>query len=268
MNIGLKEARGEWIVRLDAHSEYPRDYLFRCIDAARETGADNVGGVVVTLPGDGSFQAKVVQALTTHRFGVGNSEFRVNTRPGFVDTVPYGCYRREALEEIGRYYEFMELNEDYELNRRLIRAGGRIWLDPAIRIFYYNRASIRGLLGQAYHTGRWNARMWRIAPYAFEIRHSVPGAFVLYLLFALLLGLILEPAAAAILLAPYLALDLASSLQQGSRYGWTLAAPLIFAFPLYHLSYGLGILKGCGEVLLGRVKQDRREDISSPLHAT
>lgn len=255
MNIGIRAARGEWIIRVDAHSEYPDDYFNRCLDTSRRTGADNVGGIVIPVSRHETIQEKLVQALTTHWFGVGNSAFRTATSAGWVDTVPFGCYRRNVFARIGFYDERLVRNQDYELNRRLIKRGGRIWCDPSIQIFYYNQSSIRGLFRQAFSTGQWNPWMWFIAPYSFTWRHVAPMTFVGALLFASLL-LLMVPSVASIILAviliPYLLLALSASLQQARRYGAVIFMALFFLFFTYHLVYGLGALWGLGLLLIKR----------------
>ncbi len=247
MNIGIRAARGKWIMRIDAHAEYPPDYLDRCLAISRQTGMDNVGGVVVTLPRDESCQARLVQAVTTHPFGVGNSGFRTGAPAGQADTVPYGCYRREVFSRIGLYDERLVRNQDYELNARLRKAGGAIWRDPAIRILYYNQSTVTGLLRQALVTGQWNPWMWYVAPYSFAWRHAAPAAFVGALLGAFLLALSVPGLAlvsAGVVLVPYWLATFAASFQQSSRHGRWMLPCLPPVFWAYHLAYGLGALWG------------------------
>jgi glycosyltransferase involved in cell wall biosynthesis len=247
MNVGIRAARGEWVVRVDAHSEYPRDYLMRCLETSRRTGMDNVGGVVVTMPGDGGRQARLVQAVTTHAFGVGDSGFRIGAAAGRADTVPYGCYRREVFSRIGLYDERLVRNQDYELNARLRKAGGSIWRDPAMRIIYYNQRTLGGLFRQALVTGQWNPWMWYVAPYSFRWRHAVPAVFVAALLGALLLAClapVLGQLAVGGVLTPYLSMALAASVQQSKRYGGWMFPLLPVVFCSYHVAYGLGALLG------------------------
>ena len=253
LNIGIREARGQWLIRLDAHSIYPPDYIRFCIETAQRTGADNVGGVFITLPRDDSSMARLVQALTTSRFGVGNADYRLDAGEGPADTVPYGCFRREVFTQVGQFDERLVRNQDYEFNRRLTRACKRIWLNPAIQVKYYNQATLSGLFGQAFGTGKWNPWTWFVAPYAFAPRHGVPGLFVLGLLVVLGSSFIVHRSwiGLAAIMVPYVVLALVASFQQGRRYGFGLAPLLPFLFLLYHLSYGLGTLWGALRLLVG-----------------
>jgi hypothetical protein len=199
------------------------------------------------MPGDDSGQARLVQAVTTHAFGVGNSGFRIGAGAGLADTVPYGCYRREVFSRIGLYDERLVRNQDYEFNARLRKAGGAIWRDPRIRILYYNQSTLKGLLRQALVTGQWSPWMWYVAPYALRWRHAAPAAFVAALLGALLLAWlvpVLGQVALGGMLAPYLSMALVASLQQSRRYGAWMLPWLPMVFGAYHVAYGLGALWG------------------------
>lgn len=247
MNIGIRGARGRWIIRIDAHSEYSADYFKRCLEVSGRTGMDNVGGSVVTMPGNDGGQGRLVQALTTHPFGVGNSGFRIGAGAGTADTVPFGCYRREVFERIGLYDQRLVRNQDYELNARLRRAGGSIWHDPEIRIRYYNQGTLKGLLRQALVNGLWNPWMWYVAPYSFAWRHAAPAAFVSTLLGVVLLSFfapLLGRLALGVVLVPYFAAGIVASFQQSRRYGRWMFPCLPLLFWVYHLAYGLGGLWG------------------------
>ena len=252
LNLAIREARGRWLVRLDAHSVYPPDYVRRCIETAESTGEDNVGGVIETLPRDGSLGARLVQALSTSSFGVGGARFRVGGKEGPADTVVFGCFRREVFDEVGLFDERLVRNQDYEFNRRLKAAGKRIWLNPAIKVQYYNQATLGGLFRQAFGTGKWNRWMWYVAPYAFAARHAVPGLFVLCLLVVLGSSFIVYRSwiALAVVLVPYFVLALVAAVQQGLRFGFALSLPLPALFFAYHASYGLGTLWGAVRLLV------------------
>ena len=89
MNIGIKEARGKYIIRLDAHADYNKDYISKCVYYLNTTDADNVGGVAETK--SKGFVGNAIAKMLSSRFGVGNSEFRTNGESGYVDTVPFGA---------------------------------------------------------------------------------------------------------------------------------------------------------------------------------
>jgi len=208
---------------------------------------------MATLPPGSGFEGRLVQALTTHRFGVGNAEFRLGATEGPADTVPYGCYRREVFDRLGWFDERLTRNQDYEFSRRILAAGGKIWCNPAIRTKYYNQATLGGLFRQAFNTGRWNPWMWFVAPYSFAPRHAVPGLFVLGLL-VVLGSWCLVPWGWMLLAAitvPYLTLALLASFQQSRRYGLRFLPLLPLLFFAYHTSYGLGTLWGALRLLFG-----------------
>ena len=96
LNLAIAQAHGDYILRLDAHSVYPPDYLRKCLETARRTGADNVGGLFLTEARGAGYAAAMVQALTTHWFGVGNAGYRTGVAEGPADTVPYGCFKRTS----------------------------------------------------------------------------------------------------------------------------------------------------------------------------
>jgi glycosyltransferase involved in cell wall biosynthesis len=137
MNIGIRAARGEVIIRADGHNVYPRDYAKNCVACLEQTGADNVGGPWITAAADASLSARLVAAILSSPFGVGDSKFRTSKAEGFVDTVPFGAFRREVFERVGLYNEKLVRNQDNELNSRIRAAGGNIYLSPALTTRYH-----------------------------------------------------------------------------------------------------------------------------------
>jgi glycosyltransferase involved in cell wall biosynthesis len=243
MNLGIRAARGAWILIAGAHCTYPPDFFRLCLETAQRTQADNVGGEITTLTEEDGAEGTLVRAITTHRFGVGNAGCRVGATEGWADTVAYSCYRREVFDRIGLYDERLPRNQDYEFNRRLLKAGGRIWRNPAICNQYYNQGSLKGLLRQAFRTGQWNPWMWYLAPYSFAWRHAVPLVFVTALAVGLALTLTETGVGLTFLgliLVPYFTLAIVAAGQQALRYGLWSFAILPFLFFAYHVSYGGG----------------------------
>src|SRR5438445_620191 len=129
MNIGIRAARGEVIIRADGHNVYPRDYAANCVKCLLKTGADNVGGPWVTVAADESFSARLVASVLSSPFGVGNSKFRTSREEGFVDTVPFGAFRREIFDRVGMYNEKLVRNQDNERNARIRKEGGKNYMN-------------------------------------------------------------------------------------------------------------------------------------------
>ena len=207
LNLAIKAAMGEYIVRLDAHSIPEDDYVEHCILQLKSEKAQNVGGVWLIHPGDDTPTAKAIAIAASHPLGVGGAQYRdAGAQAGYVDTVPFGSYQREYLLEIGLFDEMLLSNEDYELNTRIRNAGGKIYLDPAIRCVYFARSTLKALSKQYYRYGFWKARMLRRYPESIRWRQFLPpilvGGFIalillsffsLFFLLLLLLGAVAYP---------------------------------------------------------------------------
>ena len=261
LNLALPQAEGEWIMRLDAHSFYPPDYLEECLATARRTGADNVGGLFITLPGGDSYEARLVQAMTTHKFGVGNSGFRVNEGEGPADTVPYGFYRREVFDRLGGFDERLLRAQDYEFNRRILAQGGQIWRNPRIQVHYHNQRTLAKFYRkQLVLEAPYNAYLWYVAPYAFAWRHGITGAFTAGVLAGAILSKVHLWLATAYfsVLGLYCILAILSAAQQAVRYREILH---FFCLPpcffLYHFLHGLGVLFGLARLATGTAPVQR-----------
>jgi hypothetical protein len=215
--------------------------------------AENVGGILLAQPGNKSYSAAVVQALTTHSFGVGNAGFRTGAGEGPADTVPYGFYKRTIFEKIGLFDERLIRAQDYEFNRRIIKSGGKIWRNPRIQVYYYNQTSFfKFLKKQIRYEAPYNAYMWYLAPYTFTFRHMITGIFAM----GIIGGLILSPLynwikwTFFVVMVLYFILALFSSLQQARRYKYMLhVITLPPCFFLYHFLHGIGVLYGIFRLL-------------------
>ena len=183
MNLGIAAAGGSVIVRMDAHVEYPGRLHLRAGGPLERSGADNVGGVCQTLPAGDSAVAKAVAFGMSHPLGVGNSHFRIGTlEDRWVDTVPFGCYRREVFDRIGLFDEELVRNQDDEFNLRLIRHGGRILLSPRIVCKYFARDSLAKLWRMYYQYGYFKPLVVRKVGGVMTIRQLLPPLFVLSLI--------------------------------------------------------------------------------------
>lgn len=253
LNRAILAASGEIIVRIDAHSEYARDYIRQCVEVMRETGADNVGGAWRTRAHGYLPQAI---ALAFHSpFAAGGARSRDVNFSGDVDTVIYGCWRREKLIELGMFDEELVRNQDDELNLRITRGGGRIRQSARILSWYQPRPSIGALARQYSQYGYWKVRVIQKHKLPASIRHLVPGAFVGSLLGLCLPALFFPPARWLFLgiLSFYLFANLSATVltcRKPSDFKFLPVLPLVFA--AYHFGYGYGFLRGVIDFLLLR----------------
>src|SRR5215813_2956741 len=178
MNIGIRAARGDVIIRADGHNIYQQDYAANCVKYLEQTGADNVGGPILTVAADGTFGARLVAAILSSPFGVGNSKFRTSREEGFVDTVPFGAFRRELFDRVGLYNEKLVRNQDVELNGRIREAGGKIYLAPVLMTRYHPVKTFPGLLKHAFNTSKWNVFTLCENGRSLRLRHLTPAFFV------------------------------------------------------------------------------------------
>src|SRR5215467_12325568 len=102
MNIGIREAHGEIIVRLDAHAYYERDYIAQCVEWLERSGADNVGGTCLVEPTEDTLIDRALARSIAHPFGSGNAHHKTSqsAEPRYVDTVAFGCFRKELFERM------------------------------------------------------------------------------------------------------------------------------------------------------------------------
>lgn len=245
LNIGIAEARGDIVVRVDGHCEIATDYVRRCVEHLLADDVEAVGGPIETI-GE-TAEAQAIALAMSSWFGVGGSAFRtINDRPMLVETVAFPAYARETLRRLGPFDEELVRNQDDEYNYRLLKSGGRILLSPDIRSRYYSRGSLRKLWRQYYQYGFWKVRVMQKHPRQMRLRQFVPPAFVAALLGSLLFGMFLRPFryVLAFILILYVMADLSASLSLGRAHGLRHVPRLLMIHPILHLSYGLGFLAG------------------------
>ena len=251
INIALRQARGEIMIRVDGHTIIAPDYVRQCVDALQRTQADNVGGKMNAV-GSNSF-GKVVALATSTPFGVGGARFHYSDAEEWVDTVYMGAWPRRVFEKIGLFDEELVRDQDDEFNYRLRKQGGRILLSPAIFSEYTVRSMPRALWRQYYQYGFWKIRVLQKHPRQMSLRQFAPPAFVLslvlsfFLLFIPFPSFMVHPSAFIFLL--YIPANLFASIWSllkkaipHSLFSTLYSLPLIFS--ILHISYGLGFLIG------------------------
>lgn len=151
MNIGIKEAKGEVIMRLDAHATYEKNYFSSLAYGLNKYKADNIGSVCKTDVLNKTPKTLAIREVLSNKFGVGNSTFRTGIdRVQEVETVPFGCWRRRVFDKYGYYDIRLIRNQDIELNKRIIRGGGKIVIIPDTFCTYLARETFKALAKNNY----------------------------------------------------------------------------------------------------------------------
>jgi glycosyltransferase involved in cell wall biosynthesis len=182
MNLGIRQATGDVIVRVDGHAVVPRDYARRCVEALLKEKVECVGGAIDSV--GTNYIGSAIAAAMSSPFGVGGFGFRTagaECAPVPVVTVPFGGFRKEVFSRVGFFNEEMVRHQDYEFNYRLRNAGGRILLLPGLRVKYFVRSNLKALWRQYWGYGFWKGRMLRTYPESIKLRHLIPPVFVLAL---------------------------------------------------------------------------------------
>jgi glycosyltransferase involved in cell wall biosynthesis len=269
LNLAIAAARGEIIVRLDGHSRVDASFVPILVAHLLRSGAANTGGVWVTLPGAATAEAEAIALVLSSPYGVGGATYRTGaTAPTWVDTVPFGCWKRATLLGLGGFDETVGRNEDDELNGRILANGGRILLVPEVRINYYARSTL-ARLGQMYFQYGWfKPLVLRKARRAFTLRQFAPPLAVLGLLGGAAWSLLAADPWMWLGLVPWVAYSLYLTvatvlLMQGKSVRLWPWVPAVLA--TIHLSNGAGFLRGMLDFLLFRRDQGGGVMVDLPL---
>ena len=248
MNKGIDAARGDIIMRLDAHASYQPNYFSSLVNALKRLNADNVGTVCKTDVLNKTPKTLAIREVLGNKFGVGNSTFRTGIdHEQEVETVPFGCWPKSVFEKYGKYDVRLVRNQDIELNKRILRGGGKIYIIPNSYCTYLARETYHALAKNNYGNGKWNiltvyyTKMFS----SLSLRHFVPLLFLLSLIVPLIAGLIWWPFILVsivslfvyTLLFSIVSAKLATQIRLNFLY-------LLVTFFVLHLSYGWGSLMG------------------------
>lgn len=258
LNAALALSDADVFARVDAHGRPASDYISRAVEALAAGGHGVVGvGGQPTYAGDSAF-GRAFTAARGSRLGVGGSVYAASGTREIVETVPWGVYRRSALEAVGGFDPSMNHGEDEELNWRLKQAGMKVMLDGAISFEYVPRSSLPEVFRQYRNYGRARVRVVAAHPDFLRARHLAPAVLV-----AVSGGLALAGPFSAVarrcllaLLAIYAAATGVGAVASG-RDEIRLAPRIAACFPALHFGYGVGTLGGILSLLRGRARSGR-----------
>ena len=247
MNLCIAEAKHEYIVRIDAHSEPAANYIARGIEILNETGADLLGGVMAAK-GKTLFQRAVAWAYTS-RFGLGGATYHVGGAAGEAESAYLGIFRKSALDRVGGYDESIIRGEDWDLAQRIKASGSLVWFSPELSVTYWPRSSWTGLVKQFYSTGVWRGDLTKRDLARTSLRYFIPPALVI----ALVIGNVLATFGLAIGWIPLLSY-VAAIIAVGF---YSRLAPVPLTLATMHLSWGFGFIIGYLRGASGTIDRSR-----------
>lgn len=247
-NIGIKNAKGDIIMALNAHGIFRSDYISKCVMHFGKYDADYIGGIIISHPRNSNYLGKAIAAALSNSFGVGDSYFRIGLkRPMFADTAAFGGYRKEIFRKIGLYNECLDRSQDMEFHSRLRKAGGSILLAPDMVCEYYLRTDLKDFIRDSFVNGFWVLYPLKFTDITLSVRHLTPLLFVSSLIcLGILLGLsVVFWWLFLFILVLYASVNIYYSLRialKEKNIGLLFVMPVIFA--TLHILYGLGTFYG------------------------
>ena len=228
LNLAIAACKYPVVIRVDAHSELSAGYAETAVEVLGDTGAANVGGMMVA-GGESEFQKAVAYGYN-NRIGLGGGAFHVGGKAGAVETVYLGCFQKSWLEKVGGFDPRWVRGQDWELNKRIRESGGTVWFDPRLKVTYRPRSNWQALAKQFFQTGFWRGALTMQDPGSSSARYWLPPLLVLASLFGL-------PFSLYLLVIAFAAMN-AASLQPATRL-W-----LMIVLPTMHFAWGLGFWWG------------------------
>jgi len=245
MNIGIEQAHGEFIAKVDGHGYVNEDFIHVAIEhlLAHEALAC-VGGQIIPVGESAIAQSNKYARFS--RFGVGSGVYTANISLQEVDTVQCGIYRKTDLVAVGMFDPALQFGEDEEVNYRLIQTGKKILYHPKMQFFYYIRPTFKSLFKQYFNYGRARVKVIQKHPGFIRLKHCVPSAMILALFVSGFLlahggtGAILGMATISV----YMSFLLGAAVRIGLRHRFMHIYYLVMSLLCLHLGYGLGMIRG------------------------
>ncbi len=238
LNLGISLATGDVVVRCDAQSVLPDTYIRTAVETLARTGAVNVGGMQV--PVGTTFWERGIAAAMASPLGAGDARYRTGGTEGPAETVYLGVFDRQRLDALGGYNAEFARNQDYELNHRIIESGGLVWFNPALKVEYRPRGSLRELWSQYFQYGQAKKLFARRHPGGLRWRQLAPPLLVIGLLLSVIASFVWVWA--LVIPAAYIVASAIGTLMMPRRLRAN--AGTVLAVATMHIAWGLGFLNG------------------------
>lgn len=253
-NTAISNANGDVIIRIDAHTHIPADFVAKNM-ALQQKGEYVTGGIRPCLIENKGAWGEVLLETENSLFGSSISVSRRGTHKQYVKTMFHAAYRREVFERAGKFNEGLLRTEDNEMHYRIRQAGYRFCFDPEIVSYQYARSSLKRMIKQKYGNGYWIGLTLGVCPGCISPFHLVPLAFVLAIVVTTVLTVLGSSFFSVLMWCAYGAFTLlgtVASVLNGKGNCLTWMMPVLFL--ILHLSYGIGSLVGLTQIPQWRKK--------------
>lgn len=244
-NIALKESTGDVILRVDAHSSIPDDFIEKNVKYINQ-GEKVVGGHRISIIDENNAWQKVLLAAEKSLFGSGIADYRRNETEKYVSTLAHAAYSKSVFNEVGEYNEKLFRTEDNEMHYRMKEKGYKFYFNPEIVSYHHARNDFGKMCKQKYLNGYWIGLTMGVCPKCFSAYHFAPFAFICALIASVLLALFTAlKLPLIILLAVYTSVIALISLVEIIKNKFMIHM-FVLPFILFslHISYGVGTMIG------------------------
>lgn len=268
LNKAILKASGNIIIRLDAHAIYPSNYVSTLVNYLNKLNTDNVGGALETIPANNSLKARSIAIAISTPFGVGNASYRVikNEDSEYipVDTVPFGCYKKEVFEKYGLFDEQLTRNQDNEFNERIISGGGKIYLIPSLKIKYFARENYSKLFRMFFQYGYFGPLVDIKLKRPTRLRRYIPMLFIFSLILPQIIYFVFKPFFYISLVTGLFYLITVSTIsiyESIKNKSISLIPYMMYAYFISHISYGTGYISGIVDFAIRKKHKKNKLDM-------
>lgn len=257
-NVAIKEAQGDIVMRIDAHTMIPKEFVAKNVKCI-ESGEFVSGGPRPNIAEEDTPWKHTLLLAESSMFGSSIAPYRQSHQKTYVKSVFHGAYRKEVFEKAGMFNENLGRTEDNEMHYRIRKAGYKICYKPDIISYQHSRNKWKDMIKQKYGNGYWIGLTLGVCPKCFSVYHFVPLVFVLAIVLTSVLAFLGQPWFLYLLIAAYFLVDIIMSIKavlNQKKYSFYFLLPIIF-FSL-HIAYGAGTLVGIVKMPFWMHKRNKR----------
>ncbi len=254
-NAALMTARGDVIIRIDAHARIPRNFVSRNIYNLSQ-GENVVGGGRPNISSNVSSWKLTLLAAEDSLFGSSVASYRrPSTQKEYMDSLFHAAYRRQVIQKVGGFNENLGRTEDNEFHYRIRQAGYKLCCCPDIISYQHSRNNLRGMIRQKFSNGKWIGLTVSECPGCLSYFHFAPFAFVMMIILLGIVALLGFPVLLYTLLLIYGMFDIVNAVGCCTTKNIQPQFALLpFIFPILHISYGIGTIVGLLQIPAWRRK--------------